>query len=434
MAHIDDRWMRRKRGPDGKPLFTEGGKPAMERDPVRFGKGKRWRVRYLDPAGEERNKSFDRKADAENFRNEVAADVLRGSYTDPTLGKTTFRKYAEDVIENRSLDPSTRETMGSRLENHVYPAIGKREMGLLARRPTMVQALVKRMEDGGLAPSYISTIMRHVAMVFAVAVEDGVVGKNPVKSSAVVIPKSTREKFVPWTAEQVLGMYDAMPDRYRAMVVAGAGLGLRQGEILAFSPDDIDWLRGVVTVRRQVKILSSRLVFAPPKGDKSREEPLPESVKLTLAEHMRLHEPLDVSLPWKTLDGKPHKARLFFSAPGNAYGGAIYRDRINEVWHVALETAGIVPPLAKGAKRGHEYREHGMHMLRHYFASTLLTEGESIQAVSEWLGHHDPTVTLRVYAHVMPTSGQRMRTLIDRALMRPTDQDHGPVTAQEVVT
>ena len=107
--------------------------------------------------------------------------------------------------------------------------------------------------------------------------------------------------------------------------------------------------------------------------------------------------------------------RLFFASPGNTYGGAILRDRFNERWHQAIEAAGIVPKLNPGEKRGNAYREHGMHALRHYFVSALLTEGESVQAVSGWVGHHSAKFTLDVHGHLMPTSEQRMR----RPSMRP---------------
>lgn len=42
-------------------------------------------------------------------------------------------------------------------------------------------------------------------------------------------------------------------------------------------------------------------------------------------------------------------------------------------------------------------------------ASTWLEHGVSIKAVSEFLGHSDPGFTLRVYTHVMPSSGERAR-------------------------
>ena len=44
-----------------------------------------------------------------------------------------------------------------------------------------------------------------------------------------------------------------------------------------------------------------------------------------------------------------------------------------------------------------------MHALRHYYASVLLAGGVDVRALSEYLGHHDPAITLRIYAHLMPS-------------------------------
>lgn len=61
-----------------------------------------------------------------------------------------------------------------------------------------------------------------------------------------------------------------------------------------------------------------------------------------------------------------------------------------------------------------------MHALRHFYASVLLDAGESIKALAEYLGHSDPGLTLKVYAHLMPSSRDRARKALGRAL-RPQD-------------
>jgi hypothetical protein len=45
-----------------------------------------------------------------------------------------------------------------------------------------------------------------------------------------------------------------------------------------------------------------------------------------------------------------------------------------------------------------------------------LDAGESIKAVSEYLGHADPGFTLRTYTHLMPSSDERSKKAIDAAL------------------
>lgn len=66
-------------------------------------------------------------------------------------------------------------------------------------------------------------------------------------------------------------------------------------------------------------------------------------------------------------------------------------------------------------------REHGVHALRHFYASVLLDAGESIKAVSEYPGHSDTGLTLKVYAHLMPSSRDWARKALGAALRPPED-------------
>jgi hypothetical protein len=75
-------------------------------------------------------------------------------------------------------------------------------------------------------------------------------------------------------------------------------------------------------------------------------------------------------------------------------------------------------------------RENGMHALRHFYASVLLDAGESVKALSEYLGHHDPGFTLRTYTHLMPSSEKRTPEAVNRAFEGGPDADDGPTTAQ----
>jgi site-specific recombinase XerD len=91
----------------------------------------------------------------------------------------------------------------------------------------------------------------------------------------------------------------------------------------------------------------------------------------------------------------------------NTAGGPLNRGSWNDrVWKPALRTAGL------GATR-----DEGYHMLRHVYASTLLSDGVSVAAVASWLGHSDGgALLLRTYAHVMPSDAERGRAVLDAAL------------------
>ncbi len=91
--------------------------------------------------------------------------------------------------------------------------------------------------------------------------------------------------------------------------------------------------------------------------------------------------------------------------------------------------AGVVmgPPVADGTGVG---GGNGMHALRHLAASVLLDAGESIKALSEYLGHADPGFTLRTYTHLMPASAARSRGAIDHLFSIEETESDGPTTAR----
>jgi hypothetical protein len=121
-------------------------------------------------------------------------------------------------------------------------------------------------------------------------------------------------------------------------------------------------------------------------------------------------KPVEVTLPWRRPDGPKVSARLLFT---NTASGVVWRSNFNgQEWKRALAAAGLISPAGDNGKY-ESAREHGMHALRHFYASVLLDAGESIKAVSQYLGHTDPALTLRVYAHLMPSSRERTVKAID---------------------
>ncbi|WP_233520140.1 tyrosine-type recombinase/integrase [Prauserella sp. PE36] len=74
-------------------------------------------------------------------------------------------------------------------------------------------------------------------------------------------------------------------------------------------------------------------------------------------------------------------------------------------------------------------RADGVHALRHLYASVLLDAGESVKALSQYLGHSDPGFTLRVYTHLLPTSHERTKKAVDRFFGSLGSDDSGSQAA-----
>ena len=240
------------------------------------GQGKRWQARWRDEAGRQRKRNYERKAEAERFLSGIKADLARGVYVDPAAGKARLRLYAEGWLAVQTFDESTREATELRLRLHVFPTLGDCEIRAL--RPSVVQAWTRGLQQR-LAPNYVRVIFANLSAVLSAAVDDGLIARNPCRVGSVKPPPPDRRRVQPWPVERVAAVREALPARYAVLVDVCAGLGLRQGEVFGLAVDDVDFLRGVLHVRRQVKILGSQLVFAPPKGGRARDVPLPESCR-----------------------------------------------------------------------------------------------------------------------------------------------------------
>ena len=65
-----------------------------------------------------------------------------------------------------------------------------------------------------------------------------------------------------------------------------------------------------------------------------------------------------------------------------------------------------------------------LHDLRHLHATTLLRAGEAVHVVSNRLGHADPAITLRVYAHVINESSPLPAIAFAEAVAWLDHEDH----------
>ncbi|MFF6946441.1 tyrosine-type recombinase/integrase [Streptomyces lavendulae] len=417
-GHIQDRWFKTEQGADGRPHRVKSD---------RYGSGMRYRARYIGPDGTEKSKSFPDKQKrlAEQWLNETAADMARGQYVDPRAAHITFQQFAEKWVATHTTEINSREAAERRLRLHAYPYIGTRPVPSF--QPGHIRTWLGALERLVPASSHRRIIFGTVSAAFAAAVDDGLITKNPCRARSVQIPKPAQTRVTPWNVTQVLAVRAALPKHLRTAVDIAGGCGLRQGEVFGLDEAELDFEGGWLHVNHQLKRIRGKYVFALPKGGKTRSVPLPESVASALIAHSKLHPPVRVTLPWRTPDGPPVTKSLFFTSEAGRFVRVSYFNDF--MWKPALAVAGIIPPAEEG-ERHESAPQHGMHALRHFYASVLLDSGENIRALSQYLGHADPGFTLRTYTHLMPSSEGRTRKAVNGLFGTPTDHDHGPEAAQ----
>ena len=385
---VDDLWL--KKGLDGKKVPS-----------ARHGRGKRYRVRYVDPDGAARTQLFDKKIDAENYDASIRTDVRRGEYIDPRAGRTTFAEVAEQWRGNQVHATNTALLIESLFRRHVLPYLGSRPIASIKRSD--VQGLVRRM-DVSLAPASVKVAYRFVVSVFRSAVMDGLISKSP--CVGINLAEVTKKRLQVFPMDDIDALRDAKPPRYRALDDLGALAGLRQGEAFGLEVEQVDFLRRRLRVEQQLLWLPGQPPFlAPPKTRHSlRTIPIGKTLVDRLAAHLRDFPAVDIEVVDKT-GGVPRvrKARLL---AGRVISRAAYS---RQVWRPAVKKVGLA-----GAG------EPTFHDLRHFYASALIAHGASVTQVAARLGHHpDGHETLSTYAHLWPGEDDRTRDAIDALFDAP---------------
>jgi integrase len=249
----------------------------------------RYRARWREyPGGPQKTRQFVRKGDAERFLDAVRGDLAHGTYVDPAGGRMLFRDYAEQWRSIQVHRSTTTAQVETYLRRHAYPHLGSRQLGAIRRSD--VQAWVKELTRV-LAPGSVELVYRWVSTIFKAAVGDRLIAASP--CIGITLPKRNEAEIVPLNVSEVEAMVAAVPDRYRALIVFAAGMGLRQGECFGLTVDRVDFLRRRVRVDRQLlSAVGGVPEFGPPKSKAGfRTVPMPDVVSSALAAHLARYRP-----------------------------------------------------------------------------------------------------------------------------------------------
>ena len=355
----------------------------------------RWRARYRGPDGRERSKTFGRRVDAEKWIVTQSADLVRGDWIDPQLGRMTFAawtgKWSMGLVGQR---PTTRALNEGVVRNYLLPRFG--DWPLAGITASDVQQMVSEELAAGKLSS--SAIRRHAIVlgtILKAAVLDGRIGRNPCAGLKLPPEESREMRFL--EPVEVAQLSDAIqPRHYRPLVLTAAYVGLRWGELAGLRLDRVDLLRRQIRVDQQLTEVSGRVAFGPPKTKAGeRTCSIPRTLVDLLAEHFAT-EPVQASgLAFPTCTGKPMR-RSNFRLP----------------WRRTIDGT----PKRPGIFRGTPLEGLVFHELRHTAAALAIAQGAHPLAIKERLGHSSITVTMDRYGGLFPRLDEAIADGLDAVL------------------
>ena len=308
-----------------------------------------WWVRYADQYGRIHREKIGPRSLAIEVYAKRKAEVKEGIYFPKKRKRhVLLKEIAEDFLSySRSHKRSSKDD--ERYMQYWSGCFKQREAETITTED--IEKAKQELAQGRT----VATVNRYLAALktaYYLAMKKGKVSRNPVRGVKFDQENNARIRYL--DADEERRLMAALPSHHKPLVALALNTGLRRGELLGLSWEDVDLRTGSLTVRRS-------------KHGETRYVPLNQIAIQTL---------LDIKKNRKVL-----AAFVFTTEDGHPFYW------LDNAFKKALKRAGI--------------ENFRFHDLRHTFASRLAMRGVPLRTIQELLGHKTMTMTLR-YAHLSP--------------------------------
>ena len=291
------------------------------------------------------------------------------------------------------LTPSTYESYRIIIENHVKPSLG--DIPIADINTDLIQTLLNEKQEVGarkdrrkditLAGSSVMKIKVVINASLKQAVKNRMIPYNP--TEAAIPPKIAHKEISIMTPEEQDKFMGALKGhRLEALFSLALATGMRLGELLALTWDDVDFDKKQISISksagriRNQETMKTEIIVGGPKSKSGYRNIAMLSAAVTILEKHHTLQQEELKLAGSAYN----KLNLVFCS---TVGGYIEPRRINTTLDKVLNKAGV---------------DHiNFHALRHTFATRALESGIPAKVIQEMLGHADVSLTLNRYTHLL---------------------------------
>ncbi len=261
--------------------------------------------------------------------------------------------------------PSTLDNKATAFRVYLSPVLGKYRLDQIG-----AMAVIKlKATLGELAASSTNQVLLVLSSVLTTARKLGLITEQP-KLELVKVPATRKIKHLePDDFEKLVKAATQIGEASLAVVLLAGDAGLRLGEVIALRPKDLDFRGRIVHVNTTVWHGLRTL----PKGGEPRSLPMSNRLVAAL-------QGLDLTRP-----------------------DVITRDSIHGHGQCTPDAiTNLIKRAARSAGLGHVHA----HVLRHTFATRLISRGVDVRTVQQLMGHRDIKTTL-TYLHLIRGAERR---------------------------
>lgn len=354
----------------------------------------KWRVqfRYVDELGAKRRLSriFTTKTDAKSYLKELrrGARITQAAHS----RELTFGEWFEWLAANdwpESLASVTIAQRRSRFKKYAAKYFANQPISQI--NPMQVRAFYRKLREDGASPTLVLSIKSDLVRAFNQAVTPyqrvPMTLANPFR---LPLPQPKPREAVALSPEEVKRSLasESLTQSQRAMLAIFLLAGLRLGEVMALTREQIRLEAGLIVVDRAVRVeFGGGQSIGLPKVGKTRNAVMCQTLKEILAPFIAEMAPDDVLWP-AVSENKPKMKKRFYAA-----------------WQEAAKAAGLPSDMSP-----HDCR------LTHINLIEKLMPKVSVTTLKEHVGHAASGVTEANYTRPISSAQKILRDELDRIL------------------
>lgn len=230
-------------GGAGKKSATYGAGTIFKRGRIWYGS---WYVDGQQFIRSSRSQSLQK---AKQFRDQILGRKARGELASGPVGHTTCGELLDDVLEyaHSNLKASTQKVFKWCIEANIRPYFGAIKVGRLTTK------MLKEYRQKRIAEGRAEATCNRELSILRIALNLGRKCTPPKVSTIPHFPmvreENARQGFL--TDQQYTKLREALPDYLKPLFVVAYFTGVRLGELLAWTWDNVDFAQGFVTLNAE---------------------------------------------------------------------------------------------------------------------------------------------------------------------------------------
>ena len=304
---------------------------------------------------------------------EFERDFLEKQSANPDM---TFQNLYEIYMEDMAarLKQSTLLTKKTVLQTHILPFFGNKPINEIKASDVRRWQAKLMSSPNNYSQTYLKKINTELNSIINYAKRFYDLNTNPC-GKAGTIGKAKAEEMDYWTYDEYIAFREGVKDKPLSYICFEVlyWTGMREGELLALSPTDIDFDNKLISINRTYQRIGGKDVFTSPKTRKSKRKiPIPDFLCQELSDYIQSRYMLDAD------------ERLF-----------------------PVTKSYLSHEMIRGCKNT-DVKKIRIHDIRHSHASLLINQGCDALMLADRLGHEKVSTTLNTYSHLFPHKQQEL--------------------------